>query len=83
LPFTALIERPLLHRGGSASKKGTWPLLPQPSKLARFSLQVGGLVWPLTAPVERGPSKRARSGSTDINAPSKLARCHSKVVRPG
>jgi hypothetical protein len=25
LPFTARIERPLLHRGGSASKKGTWP----------------------------------------------------------
>jgi len=26
LPFIACIERPLLHRGGSASKKGTWPL---------------------------------------------------------
>jgi len=26
LPFTARIERPLLDRGGSASKKGTWPL---------------------------------------------------------
>ncbi len=26
LPFTARIERPPLHRGGSASKKGTWPL---------------------------------------------------------
>jgi hypothetical protein len=26
LPFTARIERPLFHRGGSASKKGTWPL---------------------------------------------------------
>ena len=30
LPFTARIERPPLHRGGSASKKGTWPL-PSPS----------------------------------------------------
>jgi hypothetical protein len=28
LPFTARIERPPLHRGGAASKKGTWPLLP-------------------------------------------------------
>jgi cyclic pyranopterin monophosphate synthase len=26
LPFTARIERPQFHRGGSASKKGTWPL---------------------------------------------------------
>src|SRR6185295_10341292 len=26
LPFTARIKRPLLHRGGSASKKGTWSL---------------------------------------------------------
>jgi len=26
LPVTARIERPLFHRGGSASKKGTWPL---------------------------------------------------------
>src|SRR6266581_496463 len=31
LPFTARIERPLFHRGGSASKKGTWPLLLHPS----------------------------------------------------
>ena len=30
LPFTARIERPLLRRGGSASKKGTWPLFPHP-----------------------------------------------------
>jgi hypothetical protein len=30
--------------------------LNDPSKLARFSLQVGCLDWPLTAPVERGPS---------------------------
>ena len=35
LPFTARIERPLLYRGGSASKKGTWPLLPHPSEAAR------------------------------------------------
>ena len=27
---TARIERPPLYRGGSASKKGTWPLLPCP-----------------------------------------------------
>ena len=26
LPFSARIERPLFHRGGSASKKGAWPL---------------------------------------------------------
>jgi len=26
LPVTARIERPLFHRGGSASKTGTWPL---------------------------------------------------------
>jgi hypothetical protein len=26
LPFIARIERPQFHRGGSASKKGTWPL---------------------------------------------------------
>jgi hypothetical protein len=32
LPFTARIERPLFHRGGSASKKGTRPL---PSILLR------------------------------------------------
>jgi len=32
LSFTARIERPLFHRGGSASKKGTWPL---PSILLR------------------------------------------------
>ena len=35
LPFTARIERPLLYRGGSASKKGTWPLHPHPSEAAR------------------------------------------------
>ena len=34
-PFTARIERPLLYRGGSASKKGTWPLRPHPSEAAR------------------------------------------------
>ena len=31
LPFTARIERPRLHRGGSASKKGSWTLLPPSS----------------------------------------------------
>ena len=35
LPFTARIERPPLHRGGSASKKGTWPLPLHPSQAAR------------------------------------------------
>ena len=35
LPFTARIERPPLYCGGSASKKGTWPLLPHPSEAAR------------------------------------------------
>src|SRR4029077_1018047 len=35
LDFTAHIERPLLHRGGSASKKGTWPLPLHPSEVAR------------------------------------------------
>ena len=35
LSFTARIERPLLHRGGSASKEGTWPLFPDPSERAR------------------------------------------------
>jgi hypothetical protein len=36
LPFTARIERPPLHRGGSASKKGTWPL-PSPPLTALSS----------------------------------------------
>jgi hypothetical protein len=35
LPFTARIGRPLLYRGGSASKKGARPLLPHPSEGAR------------------------------------------------
>jgi len=35
LSFTARIERPPLHRGGSASKKGTWPLPLNPSEAAR------------------------------------------------
>jgi hypothetical protein len=26
MPFTARMERPQLHCGGSASKNGTWPL---------------------------------------------------------
>ena len=33
--LTARIERPPFHRGGSASKKGTWPLPPHPSEAAR------------------------------------------------
>ena len=35
LSLTARIKRPQLHRGGSASKKGTWPLPPHPSEAAR------------------------------------------------
>ena len=35
LPFTARIERPPFYRGGSASKKGTWPLPLHPSQAAR------------------------------------------------
>jgi hypothetical protein len=35
LDFTAHIERPQLHREGSASKKGTWPLPLHPSEAAR------------------------------------------------
>ena len=35
LPFTARIERAQFHRARSASKKGTWPLLPHPSEAAR------------------------------------------------
>ncbi|MGH7147327.1 MAG: hypothetical protein ACREIJ_05420, partial [Nitrospiraceae bacterium] len=35
LPFSARIERPPLHRGGSASKKGTWPLRTHLSEAAR------------------------------------------------
>jgi len=36
LPFTARIERAHSYRARSASKKGTWPLLPISSKLARY-----------------------------------------------
>jgi hypothetical protein len=42
LPFTARIERAQFHRARSASKKGTWPLLPHPSKLARYLFRDGG-----------------------------------------
>jgi len=35
LPSTVRIERPPLHRGSSASKKGTWPLPSHPSEAAR------------------------------------------------
>ena len=59
---TARIERPPLHRGSSASKKGTSPLLPiPPSSLASLSWN-GTRVGP-TAAVERAHSDRARSGS--------------------
>ena len=47
LPFTARIERPLLHRGGSASKKGTWPLLPLSSETVRCTSTGEHLVCPL------------------------------------
>ncbi len=74
---TARIERAHSHRARSASKKdglaASYPIplrlrsastpINAPSKLARFSLRVGGLDWPLTAPVERSPSEGARSGS--------------------
>src|SRR5438309_10847696 len=30
------------HRARSASEKGTWPLLPHPSKLARYFFRDGG-----------------------------------------
>jgi hypothetical protein len=46
-PLTARIERPLLYRGGSASKKGTWPLLPHPSEAARCTSTGDPLVCPL------------------------------------
>jgi len=35
LPSTARIERAQFHRARSASKEGTWPLLPHPSEAAR------------------------------------------------
>ncbi len=35
LPSTARIERAQIHRARSASKEGTWPLLPHPSEAAR------------------------------------------------
>src|SRR6267143_4517761 len=43
LHFTARIERAPFHRARSASKKGTWPLPPHPSKLAHFSPLAGGV----------------------------------------
>jgi hypothetical protein len=42
LPFTARIGRAHSYRARSASKKGTWPLLPFPSKLARYLYRDGG-----------------------------------------
>ncbi len=48
-PLTARIERPLLYRGGSASKKGTWPLLPHPSEAARCT-STGSRLACLTSP---------------------------------
>jgi hypothetical protein len=66
LPFTARIERPRFHRGGSASKKGTWPLpLLIPNSLL---LLKGSLVDPrLRAsnehiPIVRVPRAGGRSG---------------------
>ena len=42
VPFTARIERAHSYRARSASKKGTWPLPPQPSKLVRYLFRDGG-----------------------------------------
>ena len=49
LPFTARIERPPLHRGGSASKKGTWPLPFPPPSLLVISQGWGLIDLPLRA----------------------------------
>ena len=65
LPFTGRIERPLLHRGGSASKKGTWPLLPRPSEGARSA----------SRRTTRLPISSPRCASTgDQQAPSYVSR---------
>jgi hypothetical protein len=63
LAFSARIERPPLHRGGSASTEA----MPAVSHLLPSSL--ASLSWEdshvgLRAAVERGPSEGARSGST-------------------
>ena len=60
--FTARIERPQFYRGGSASKKGTWPLS-FPIFLRLFFLSKGGLDWSLTARIEGAHSDCARSAS--------------------
>ena len=60
----ARIERPLFHRGGSASTETMPAVSPSPSKLARFSSLRRTPHVGLRAAVERGPSQGARSGST-------------------
>jgi len=58
MPFTARIGRPPLHRGGSASKKGTWPLLYHPSATAPLYV----ISWPLdTSVLHRGSRGCCRS----------------------
>ena len=47
LPSTARIERPPLHRGGSASKKGTWPLPFSPPSLLVIAQEWGLIDLPL------------------------------------
>ena len=66
LPFTARIERPPVYRGGSPSKKGTWPLTPHPQTFPHLSK--GGLVDPLLRasnehiPIVRVPRAGGRPG---------------------
>ena len=66
----ARIERPPLHRGGSASTETMPAVSPFPSKLAR-DLSGMGADRSSTARVQRGPSQAARCASTeDHQAPS-------------
>jgi 1-acyl-sn-glycerol-3-phosphate acyltransferase len=60
--FTARIERPPFHRGGSASKKDIWPL-PVYLHLASLTLKRRAWLNPRTARVQRGPSEAARCAS--------------------
>ena len=75
LPSTARIERAHSYRARSASKEGTWLLLPHPSQTARCAnimvlpsllvFPLGGWPdWSPTARVQRGPSEAARCAST-------------------
>ena len=75
-------RRPPLHRGGSASKKGTWPplsilLRPRVAQAQNhtgflnlfFSLLGGGLVEPPTARVQRGSSETALREQRGLTRP--------------